>query len=194
MKQVNTLWNKITNQKTLEFETFDLIDVFAEGVEERLDDYSVHAAKLEMDVSQGVIPFPKLNRQEVAVWTEYCPTKNILKEYENILPLEVIKLASICIDKKWFSKVEVWSEAREDIDPVLVGFVGEGYNATIHLLARWGASLRPFEEIRKIAMERWKERRLMNIQKKLKSLKEHEAKIDEDTFQHFNESQVWEIY
>ena len=186
MKIQNGLLAKALNRRELELETFDLIDVFEPDLEERIEEYKTKAASLEMDVSQGVIPFPELSKAESNTWGVYCPQKTDLKEYTQTVPLEVIRLAEIIKEKGWFYKMQVWSENKEEIDPILVGKLKDDYSSPLFLLARWGASLKPYEEIRDIAKKIWIEKFKTGTEKKIRDAQRDLEDIDSKCNNYFN--------
>jgi len=194
MKKINGLLNKVMNIKQLELETFDLIDVFSPELDEQIEQYKTTVASLEIDVSKGVIPFPTMTRAEINTWKAFCPQESLLKEYKETMPVEVAQLAKICLEKGWFYKIQVWSEHAEDIDPVLVGVLNDSYSSPLYLLARWGASLKPYEQVREIAANTWKRDRKANLTKKIKECQRYLEDLDEDSNRHFSGDHVYNIY
>lgn len=192
--------NKIS-KSGYEYETFDIgskalvldeskeQDVFA-----AIDQLGLKGQKALIERGNGgLIPFPKMTAAEVRVWEEYCPDKKKLQDYSaTLIPYEILTFATL-IDQRGYFKdqvaegkekakkgwLEIWSESREDIDPLLVGCIGENdWNHDKYLLGRWGISLRPFEEIRRMAMESWKSKRKAEAEAKL-------ATLDHDANKHF---------
>lgn len=125
--------------------------------------------------SNRVIPYVKMTKREERVWKEYCPKRIKLEEYtETQIPYEILTVLQLIKQKGWFdikqangtSKktgwLEVWSETAEDIDPLVVGIIESdkkdhdgdfGYRKEtgVYMIARWGISLRPFEQIAELA-------------------------------------------
>lgn len=104
-----------------------------------------------------VIPFPKMTDVEKRIWGLYAPHKAKLNEFkESIIPHEVLWLIALCKAQDYFWHIEIWSETREDIDPIIVWFNipkdadwndKSSYYREPYLVCRWWHSLRPFEEI-----------------------------------------------
>jgi hypothetical protein len=193
MKKVNGLLNKITNRRTLELETFDVIDIFASDFDEQVEQYKQSKAALEIVATDEIIPFIEMTTAEKNVWQVYCPTKSLLKEYRQTMPLEVIKLAEEVQKRGYFHKIEVWSEHQADIDPILVGYSNDTYSSPMYLLARWGASLRPYEEVREIAIKLWKESRIARAKQTIKDTQRKLEDVEEDAIKHFNGNSVWDF-
>lgn len=185
-----------------EYETFDFgskalmldeskeKDVFA-----AIDQLGLAGQKQLIERGAGsIIPFPKMTAAEERVWEEYCPDHKKLEDYSaTLIPFEILTFITL-VDQRGFFKnreavgdekpmlgwIEIWSESREDIDPLVVGRLGASqYSADKYLLGRWGISLRPFEEIRKVVMESWKAKRKAEAEAKLSTL-------DVDAIEHFN--------
>lgn len=194
MKKVNNLLNRITKTQTLELETFDLINVFSEDYEENVKDYQHHAAALEIDVSKGLIPFPTMSKAEENTWKVYCPQIRDISAFPDIMPLEIIRLARICQNKGWFHEILVWSEQKEAINPILVGVLNKEYDSPLYLLGRWGQALKPYEEVRKSAMETWRNERKITISKRIKDFQRSLEDLSEDEQRYFSGEWVGGIY
>jgi len=186
MKKVNGILNKVLRKNELELETFELIDVLNSTYDEEVAEYKTKIAELGIDASQGIIQFPKLTRGEVNVWKAYCPTHVGLEEYTEVIPLEVVRLLEELKKRKMFHKVEIWKEAKEVIDPVVIGFENDNWSSPQYLLARWGLSLIPYDQIVKIAKENWKDDREIKLKDKIKTCSRHLEDLESDTAKHFN--------
>lgn len=191
MKVVNNLFQKALNRRELELETFDLIDIFSPTFEEDVEEYKTKAAILEMDVSKGVIPFPEMNRSEANTWETYCPNKQELEKYKDTIPLDVLRLATIVKEKGWFQKIQIWSENKEEIDPIMVGVLTDSYSSPVYLLARWGLSLKPFEEVREAAKKMWLENRSVRLRKDIKEAERKLEDLDTDCQRFFQGEYIY---
>jgi len=109
------------------------------------------------------IPFKLLTPEEIRVWQrylqkQYLDTATLLLELEHrsfrdrdrldryahdLIPLNVLEAWLHCRQLGYFESYEIWS-SEEQPDPILIGRVGP----LSFLIARWGESLKPFEEIR----------------------------------------------
>ena len=191
MKIQNGLLNKVLNRRELELETFDLLDVFSDNYEEVVEEYKAKACSLELDVSKGIIPFPELSRAEVNTWEVYCPQKTKLNEYNKVIPIEVIRLAEIVKNKNFFHHLEIWEESKEQVDPIMVGVLDDSWNSPKYLLARWGLSLLPYEQIRDMAKKIWKESRKAKLEQEIRSNTRKLEDIENDCVKHFDGETVW---
>jgi hypothetical protein len=63
----------------------------------------------------------------------------------------------------------------------------------MYLLARWGASLRPYEEVREIAIKLWKESRIARAKQTIKDTQRKLEDVEEDAIKHFNGNSVWDF-
>ena len=178
-----------TGSKALVLDESKEKDVFA-----AIDQLGLKGQKALIERGNGnLIPFPKMNASEQRVWGEYCPDKKKLEDYgATLIPYEILTLIQLVDQRGYFKDqpavgkekpklgwIEVWSESREDIDPLLVGCIGENtYSNDKYLLGRWGIALRPFEDIRKIAIEGWKAKRKAAAEAQL-------ATLDHDANTHF---------
>lgn len=186
MKKVNGLLSRVLNKRELELETFDLIDVSAPNYDELVDEYRSKAASLEIDVSNRIIPFPNLSKAEIHTWETYCPQKTDLKEYKQVIPIEVIRLAEEIKKRNYFYKIQVWEENKEEVDPVMIGVFKGDYSSPLYLLARWGAALKPYEVIRDIAKKMWKENKTARLNEEIKKAQRQLEDMDENCVKYFN--------
>lgn len=151
--------------------------------------------------SVSIIPFPEIKGSELRVWQAYCPTKQKIQEYRDFIPVEALEILrdhkhhfelwtrEECIATRTDDAVEwteimwgyisIWSEAKEVIDPILVGTFevhrkySWGWSSSTerhYLLAQWGEALKPFEDIYKIVKERLIEWAKMTLQSQLKKV------------------------
>jgi len=192
------------SKSAYEYETFDvgnkaliLDDTKDKDVFAAIDELGLKGQK-SLATSQGgkVIPFPKLSRYELRIWKLYCPTATRLEEFsDQVIPYEILTLLQLVKTKGYFGIkksntkekktgwLEVWSEAREDVDPLIVGVINTqtkydwGWSVgdkEYYLLARWGLSLRKFEDVANIAIARWKHARRSKAEAVLATL-DHDA-------------------
>lgn len=214
--------NTVKTKSNYQYETFDtgnkallLDDTKRKDVFAAIDELGLKGQKALVDSQNGsVIPFPKMNTNEERVWQEYCPQIDLLENYQATqIPYEILTLIQLVKQQKYFEidelngtetkvdstkvkgHIEVWSEAREDIDPLVVGVIEtkRRYNwgwsspdRSYYLLARWGISLRPFEEIRKISIDRWVEKRKAKLAASIRRAKLDYENVMDDANKHFD--------
>lgn len=104
-------------------------------------------------------PYRELTAEESRVFGTLCPQHTKLPEYgSSAIPLRVLQVAAHAAE--FFETIEVWHPRhRVDDDPFLIGVQYGPENQygtrpeTRYLLARWGAELLPFDEMRRLACE-----------------------------------------
>lgn len=195
MNAVMEFKNYQLSKKSYDIDTVQYSSLLAEA---GLEETSFKSLLNEWGIS--IIPFPEIKWSELRVWQEYCPTKEKIQEYKTFIPVEALEILrdqrhhfdlpkqeeTLEAEEKatytyWY--ISIWSEAKEVIDPILVGTIvtREKYSkpwsgfwhdkSTQHyLLAQWWEALKPFEEIYKIVKERLIEQTRMNLQSKLKKV------------------------
>ncbi len=94
------------------------------------------------------IPYNKMTEDEQRTYKALCPVSVKAADYSaGIIPVRVLQ--AIAHARKLFDEVQVWHPRVYNPDPVLVGKLGQD----LFLLARWGATLLPFDKLRKAARE-----------------------------------------
>lgn len=182
-----------------------------------IDDLGLQGQKdLIADAGGRIIPFPKLSQEELMVWEQIAPRKIELSKFkETIIPYEIAQIISLCKANKYFEFpeitkehtdameegetvqkgfIQVWYEAPQEIDPLLVGILStqrkcswglsSGDN-TYYLLARWGHSLKDFFTLSKIAKDRWISREKVEAESQLREAKRKLEDIDMTALQRF---------
>lgn len=93
------------------------------------------------------IPFLWMNKTLVATFTELCPRKVLVTEYDKTpIPVEALSLVSLSVKEKYFEKIQVWYNDKHP-DPAIIGLTrGADYDPKYptwesgfeyYLLARW---------------------------------------------------------
>lgn len=114
---------------------------------------------------KSLIEWPVASKTEISVYCVCFPQAVGLLDYEEPIPLSVLReierASKIECDNKTFWKFVVLGPVKGRIsDPVLVGYFGvkdKPWESKPHIIARWGSSLLPFDELTKIARERMAE-------------------------------------
>ncbi len=175
MQEIKNLTKlSIEENMLLQWEKFDVGNI---AVFENESDFTNMADELGLQgqkdliasSNEKVIPFMRMTGTEIRIWENYCPQKQNLEDFRTtIIPYEIMELLKQVKDKMYFDWIEIWSETREDIDPIIVGHVYRDeaarqskskYNSMQFLVARWGHSLRKFEEIVDIVKTNWLRKR-----------------------------------
>lgn len=124
------------------------------------------------------IPYRVMEAREMLVYKALCDADQKLEDYSaDAIPLRVLQVAALAKESAMFGQLRVWypQEARID-DPLLVGVIktrmypdDEKYASltkdTFYLLARWGKTLLPFEELEQMAVKFCRARRSSQIKK-----------------------------
>lgn len=112
--------------------------------------------KLTKNSEKGsVSPYTFMNEQMKLVFSTLCPTKAETAKYDkSAIPLDVLSHIALCKQEKYFSKLEIWYDNKSP-DPVLVGHLSDKYNTAIHLIARWGDEIIPYEQLVEKAIRRY---------------------------------------
>jgi len=203
-------------ENNMQFETFDfgstgifLSDKIKDKAIEDIDDLGLKGQK-DLIKNQGgkVIPYPKMTIVENRVWEAYCPNKTKLEDYsQSIIPFEVIDLIRIIKKKGFFDinevgtktkrtgHIEIWSEATDDIDPLLIGVIctktkyNFGWSVgdnEYYLIARWGRSLKEFEDIKRLVAVKLKEERTAKLKASIDEHQRDLASVENDINEHLN--------
>lgn len=113
-------------------------------------------------------PYRKMTKEEAQVYGILCKMRSRLENYaDGIIPIRVLQVAAHVIDSRFCDRLEVWHPESADIkDPVLVGIKGPEYgDRELFMLARWGAELPPFQELKELARKMWMEQRRSALSK-----------------------------
>lgn len=85
-----------------------------------------------------------------------CPVQVEYTNYKaSTIPLDVLKEIAKCEKNRWYSKICICYDDKSP-DPFVLGFTHNEskWQRDIHLIARWGAELMPFEMLEQKATER----------------------------------------
>lgn len=94
-------------------------------------------------------PYREMTALEAYVWRAACPQTTALQKYSlGPIPLRVLQVAAHARELGIYESLEVWHPRKVVDDPLLVGVPkGETYSRKRHLIARWGETLVPFEQL-----------------------------------------------
>lgn len=102
------------------------------------------------DTPETRMPFKTMNRIERAVYEAVCPTRVKIGNFRaEPIPTRVLEVADKY--RHMFRELEIWSSDPTIPDPLLVGVTweeGATWDKSYHLMARWGAELAPFAELK----------------------------------------------
>jgi hypothetical protein len=100
-------------------------------------------------------PYTFMNKQMKLVYETICPSKVAVESYgKSAIPIDVLSHVALCKQEKYFNKLEVWYDDKHP-DPILVGYLSKSYDSDIHIIARWGDEIVPFEQLVEKAIHRF---------------------------------------
>lgn len=135
------------------------------------------------------IPFAFMNQVAKRVYETICPMKvEIIKYSKTPIPLEVLGLIQLSQREKYFKSVEIWYDDRSP-DPLAVGRVKKNdyeWNDDFYLIARWGDVLRPFDDLKKMAIKVFTESKRIELKRSLVKLESDLKTLEADVLAHFD--------
>jgi len=161
------------------------------------------------------IPFTKINTKMFNIIDTLCGRYEVVEKFNaETIPLEVLEMIDLCKREGYFQKLEIkWDDEKPD--PFLIGFVGywkpysgKGeeteyktyqeakdngdenssiyfYDTGKYLIAKWGDVSRTFEQLRDMAIERYKRFTLAEKQKQIVELEADIKKLDDEAILKF---------
>jgi len=100
-------------------------------------------------------PYTFMNEQMKLVFETLCPTKVAVEQYnKSVIPIDVLSHIALCRQEGYFKKLEIWYDNKTP-DPVLVGYIDTSYTPVIHIIARWGDEIIPYEALVEKAIARY---------------------------------------
>ena len=121
-----------------------------------LDKQLAHADKSE---ERKAPPYMYVDPKTARIVKTLCPVEVKYQDYKtSTIPLDVLKEIQKAEKNGWYSKIHICYDDKSP-DPFVVGFTKaeSSWNADIHLIARWGAELLPFEVLEQKAIARMKD-------------------------------------
>lgn len=115
-----------------------------------------HADKSE---DKKAPPYMYVDPKTSRIIKTLCPVQVKYADYKaSTIPLDVLKEIHKAEKNGWYSKICICYDDKSP-DPFVVGFTKaeSEWNADIHLIARWGAELLPFEVLEQKAIARMKQ-------------------------------------
>lgn len=114
-----------------------------------------HADKSE---EKKAPPYMYVDPKTQRIMKILCPCEVTYDKYSaSTIPLDVLKEIQKCVNNKWYSAIKILYDDKSP-DPFVIGLTHSesNWNRHIHLIARWGAELLPFELLESKAIERVK--------------------------------------
>lgn len=103
-------------------------------------------------------PYMYVDPKTGAIIKTLCPVQIEYKKYKaSTIPLDVLKEIHKCEKNNWYREIAICYDDKSP-DPFVVGFTHDSdkWRSDIHLIARWGNELLPFEQLEHKALERVK--------------------------------------
>lgn len=145
----------------MQIETYEIEEVKGEFGNMAADSEAIELiGRLELEGQQKLtctdtatrFPYPRLSASQAVVFGALFPQKTSVRSYsQGIIPLRVLQVVAFCKDMPQTKCLKVWHAASVKEDPILIGSPGE-YSNEEYLLARWGDSLLPFDELKAKAL------------------------------------------
>lgn len=139
-------------------------------------------------------PYTFMNEQMKLVFQTLCPTKAEVEKYDkSVIPIDVLSHVALCKQEGYFAKLEIWYDNKSP-DPVLVGHISTVYNTPLHLIARWGDEIIPYEQLVEKAIRRYSEAFKLSVQATMSQCKSALEDVDIRIRQLFSGQQsTWQI-
>lgn len=113
----------------------------------------IHADRSE---EKKAPPYMHVDAKTGRIIMTLCPVQVEYANYKaSTIPLDVLKEIAKCEKNGWYSKICICYDDKSP-DPFVLGFTHNEskWQRDIHLIARWGAELMPFEMLEQKAIER----------------------------------------
>lgn len=113
----------------------------------------IHADRSE---EKKAPPYMHVDAKTGRIIMTLCPVQVEYANYKaSTIPLDVLKEIAKCEKNRWYSKICICYDDKSP-DPFVLGFTHNEskWQRDIHLIARWGAELMPFEMLEQKATER----------------------------------------
>lgn len=101
-------------------------------------------------------PYMFIDPKTERVIVTLCPRVVDFKKYAaSTIPLDVLQEIAKCEKNGWYKEIKICYDDKSP-DPFVVGitYAEHSWNASKHLIARWGAELLPFEQLETKAISR----------------------------------------
>jgi hypothetical protein len=113
----------------------------------------IHADRSE---EKKAPPYMHVDAKTGRIIMTLCPVQVEYANYKaSTIPLDILKEIAKCEKNRWYSKICICYDDKSP-DPFVLGFTHNEskWQRDIHLIARWGAELMPFEMLEQKATER----------------------------------------
>jgi len=138
------------------------------------------------------VPYRAMEKAELLVYLALCDQKTAIEKYNaDAIPVRVLQCAAFAKETEMFKTLQIWYPSIAKIDdPVLVGTIekrlypdDERYanltSTVYYMLARWGNTLLPFEQLEAMAVKMLKTRRQAALAKAFAETKTAMAALED---------------
>lgn len=159
---------------------------------QKVSELELEGQKKIVSPGKSPIPFPFMNENMLKVYSELCPVKDKVQNYQmSAIPLKALSLIALSQKEMYFDYIEIWHSNTKP-DPIAVGSLipeadkTKTWNAQKYIIARWGDELESFPELAKKAMDIWKQRTLLKCREKFVEMEDMIKNIDIRAESYFN--------
>jgi len=115
-----------------------------------------HADKSE---EKKAPPYMYVDPKTQKIMKILCPREEDFRKYSaSTIPLDVLKEIQKCVKNGWYASIKIMYDDKSP-DPFVIGLTKneDNWRRHIHLIARWGGELIPFEQLEEKAIRRLKD-------------------------------------
>ena len=183
---MNNLLNNNSQEMNTIVETF-LIQETAELIydNDKLDKWNELISELGLEGQQKIvtgekspIPFMPINSSLKSVFETLLPRKVQVSNYDvTPIPVEILSLVALSKNENYFDKMEIWYDDKSP-DPACIGMrfrndtdrqKGHTWNMEYYLIGKWGDVRKSFEELKEMAVRRYRIIRTNELNKYIKN-------------------------
>lgn len=147
------------------------------------------------ETNKSPVPFEFMNEVSKRVYQTLCPTIVKYREYKKTpIPLEVLGLIKLSEDEHYFDEIQIWYDDKSP-DPLVVGIIkSSDYGRDEYLIAKWADVLRPFDELRQMAITRYKSTSILKLKAKISDTQNKLDNVEVNTELYFSaENQAYDV-
>lgn len=169
---------------------------------EKLDEWKEKCQELGLEnqlalaeTNKSPVPFEFMNEVSKRVYETLCPTSVKYREYKKTpIPLEVLGLIKLSEDEKYFDEIQIWYDDKSP-DPLVVGLIKTSeWGHDRYLIAKWADVMRSFEELRQMAIARYKASSALTLKRKISEAQNKLDNVEVNTELYFAaENQTYDV-
>lgn len=132
------------------------------------------------------VPFECMNTVSQRVYGTLCPAKLDYKKYGRTpIPIEILSLIALSEKEGYFNAIQIWYDDKSP-DPLAVGRIGNEWSGKLYLIGRWGDVLRPFEELKEMAITVYTRVESLKLKANISDLQHKLENINVNTARYFD--------